>query len=417
MNPTLDQPLKRTRKPRVKRTPSTPEPVSEKRPQAGITCGLPVVKRGLDTLRVSLWLEWENESLLEHLDEQKAIVQSTEDDVIPIAVDITYSWNLHRTGTSKFNFRLTSGDCILLLNKRKADGAIPNCRIEIGSISCWSPGYETVFGYIRGFLRGRGARIVKERVSEVHIAADFVGMDITSIDAHNMDRWIMKSTSYDLYYKHRRFSGLSVGKGDLMLRIYNKVLELKNQRATHKQEVFAEIWQVPKFDEKPVTRVEFQIRRPILREFSEENKEQQIDTVADLTTALPSLWKYLTRDWIRHTLKEVDRKNKNQSKAGISEFWLQVRNVVWTGLLEYIRNHPPKHKDIEGLRKQARGCLMSVCASLDIAPDDIDRIVSLCQELIEEDLHQYFSDASAFIEKMKIKRNEAISVLSCVVPF
>ena len=60
---------------------------------------------------------------------------------------------------------------------------------------------------------------------------------------------------------------------------------------------------------------------------------------------------------------------------------------------------------------------MSVCAALDIAPDDIDKIVSLCQELIEEDLHQYFSDATTFIEKMKVKRNEAISVLSCVVPF
>jgi len=86
--------------------------------------------------------------------------------------------------------------------------------------------------------------------------------------------------------------------------------------------------------------------------------------------------------------------------------------VVWTGVFGYVRTHPVKHKDIVMLRKQARGILMSVCASLEVEPDDIDKIVHLCKGVIEEDLHAYFQDEYTFIEKMITKRNEFRATLA-----
>ena len=71
-----------------------------------------------------------------------------------------------------------------------------------------------------------------------------------------------------------------------------------------------------------------------------------------------------------------------------------------------------KHKDIDMLRKQARGILMSVCASLEVEPDDIDKIVYLCQDMIEEDLHRFFENQKAFIDKMTAKRNEFRATLA-----
>ncbi|MGE4400669.1 MAG: hypothetical protein AB7F61_03195, partial [Desulfobulbus sp.] len=228
---------------------------------------------------------------------------------------------------------------------------------------------------------------------------------------------------------NRKFSGITIGSGDMMFRAYDKVMELKKKRATNKQQVFAEIWGVNKYDDEPVTRLEYQIRRPRLREFADvsqitpitENQEgnrerkpkynaadlkgNQIDTVADLVNSLKSLWAYLTSEWTRHTNSPVNR-NHNQTKAKVSEFWEKVQGVVWTGVFGYVRTHPAKHKDIEMLRKQARGILMSVCASLEVEPDDIDKIVYLCQGMIEEDLHAFFEDEQAFIEKMETKRNE-----------
>jgi hypothetical protein len=283
---------------------------------------------------------------------------------------------------------------------------------------------------VKAFLSAYGADFVKERVSEVHLTADFIGTDIKSTSVENREHWIALARNddnhdklpvinpeddpdeldFDRRYTNRKFSGLGIGSGDLMLRIYDKICELKRSRATNKQQVFSEIWGVKTYDERPVTRVEFQVRRPKLRLFVDKDGNR-IDTVFDLANSLKSLWAYLTTEWTRHAEKPVNR-NHNQTKSKVSEFWQKVQAVVWTGVFGYIRTHPVKHKDIEMLRKQARGILMSVCASLEVEPDDIDKIVHLCKDMIEEDLHSFFDDQKAFIDKMTTKRNEFRSTLA-----
>ncbi|MDD2468770.1 MAG: hypothetical protein PHI97_32755 [Desulfobulbus sp.] len=422
-------------------------------PQARLTSGLPVVselpglrvKRCVDFLKVSFHVKWDGREsdLLPILDLMKKVVQDTEKDCIPVFKEHGFDWNLYRTGTRYYTYRIKSGDVTLLFNRRSHDQKIPNCRLEIGSLSCWSPGFYAVYERVKTFLALHGGEVVKERVSEVHLAADFIGVDIKTTELENRSNWVALARNDDIYdglkvtkrdpdpdpeeldfnshYTNRKFSGITIGSGDMMFRAYDKVMELKKKRATNKQQVFAEIWGVDKYDDEPVTRLEYQIRRPRLREFADvshidpidgkrkfnvaELKGNQIDTVADLVNSLKSLWAYLTSEWTRHTESPVNR-NHNQTKAKISEFWEKVQAVVWTGVFGYIRIHPAKHKDVEMLRKQARGILMSVCASLEVKPDDIDKIVYLCQEMIEEDLHRFFEDEQAFIEKMEIKRNE-----------
>ena len=406
-------------------------------PQARLTSGSPVVKgspfrvvRNLDFLKVSFHIEWNLfvNSFLDILEMMKKKVQDTDKDSIPVFKENGFDWNLARTGTSKYTFRIKSGDVTLLFSRRKASHDIPNCRLEIGSLSCWSPGFFAIYERVKTFLTAYGAKIVKERVSEVHLAADFIGTDIKAVDLCDQGKWIAKARDFNPHhtisldrrcrqsepepdelefnphFTNRRFTGLDMGKGNLMLRIYDKVTELKRTRAAHKQQIFAEIWGMKQFDEHSVTRVEYQIRRPKLREFADA-EDKRIDTVGDLVGALRSLWAYLTTEWTRHTSSQVNR-NHNQGKAKVSEFWQQVQAVVWTGVFGYVRSHPPKHKDIVMLRKQARGILMSVCASLEVEPNDIDKIVHLCKGVIEEDLHAYFEDEKAFIEKMITKRND-----------
>jgi hypothetical protein len=244
------------------------------------------------------------------------------------------------------------------------------------------------------------------------LAADFIGTDIKTLDFDNQEKWVARATDFNPHYKHRRFTGVDMGKGEIMLRAYDKVAELKRSRSHHKQEIFAEIWGLSKFNEQSVTRIEYQLRRSKLREFADVEKTQQIDTVDDLTNSLKSLWRYLTTEWTKLTETPVDR-NHNQSKSKASEFWQQVRSVVWTGAFGQVRNHPLKLKDIVMLRKQARGILMSVCACLEVESDDINTIVQLCQELIDEDLRKFFdSHSGTFIRKMNTKRNASKSTLA-----
>jgi hypothetical protein len=387
-------------------------------------------------LKVSFWIKWDSHGgLLEILELMKKQVQETELECVPVFKENGLDWNLYRSGTRMYRYRLKSGDISLLFNRRKENGNIPNCRLEIGSLSCWSPGFYAMYNRVKTFLSAYGGEVVKERVSEVHLTADFIGVDIKVTDLDNRAHWIALARkegvydglkvqqrpapgqepepdelAFDRHFTNRHFSGLNIGSGDLMLRIYDKVCELKRSRATNKQQVFSEIWQTPTYNAQPVTRVEYQIRRPKLREFVNE-EGHRIDTVFDLVNTLKSLWRYLTTEWTRHSSNPVNR-NHNQTKSKVSEFWQKVQAVVWTGVFGYIRTHPVKHKDIEMLRKQARGILMSVCASLEVEPDDIDKIVHLCKDMIEEDLHSFFDDQKAFIDKMTTKRNEFRSTLA-----
>lgn len=410
-------------------------------PQTRLTSGTPVVQaplfrvvRGLDTLKVSFWLKWNHtdNDFFGILDFMKKKVQDTENDCIPVFKENCFDWNLYRSGARMYTFRLRSGDITLMFNRRKSGDKIPNCRLEIGSLSCWSPGFFSIYERVKAFLAAYGAEIAKERVSEVHLAADFIGTDIKFANLDKHEHWIAfarkdddhgtipvqqqdtepepDELDFDKHYDCRKFSGLNIGKGDLMLRIYDKGMELKRTRATHKQQVFSEIWSLEKYDDQPVTRVEYQIRRPKLREFSD-HEGKQIDTVSDLLNAIRSLWAYLTTEWTRHTQSPVNR-NHNQSKAKVSEFWQKVQTVVWFGVFGYIRTHPVKHRDTAQLRSMARGCLMSVCASLEVEPDDIDKIVYLCKDMIEEDLHSFFENEQEFRQRMISRRNEFRATLA-----
>lgn len=388
---------------------STEAQTAVSRSQARITCDRIVatdlirVHRGLDFLKVSYWVTWDDSEFLNLLEWLKKRLQETDDEQSCVFKNCGLDWNLQRTGTSKFNYRLKAGDVTLLLSHRQGKADIPNVRLEIGSLSSQTTA-SLIIEDIKHWLERNHANFTKEQVSEVHLAADFIGIDLRTLDIGNQERWIHRPHSFNPYYEHKKLTGVSIGKGDFMLRIYDKVTELK--RAEHKQEVFADLWKVETYDQFPVTRVEYQLRRPILREFQHLEFCNGIDTIKQLLFSLKALWSYCTTDWSRFMGTIVDRDNKHQSRALYSNFWNIVRSIVWTGIDELRREKPTKHKDIEALRKQARGIAMSVAAFFVSDPDDIERIVLKSRDFIEEDLRELFKDETKFMRKMQKKRNE-----------
>ena len=406
---------KTSRKKSTRQSTSTTGAAAEVvRSQARISCDRILVKRvhqSVDFLKVSFWIQWEDSKFLDPLDWLKKRLQSTDDEEVCVFKDCGLDWNLMRTGTNKFNYRLRSGDVTLLFNRREHYGNIPNFRIEIGSLTSQTALYQTIVN-IKHWLERKHAVFMKEQVSEVHLAADFIGVDITTLDIANQDRWIQRAHDFDPHYKYRKLTGVSVGKGDIMLRVYDKVKELKGQE--HKQEVFCDLWQLSSYDEHPVTRVEYQLRRPVLKEFQHLEFCNGVHTVKNFLFAIKALWSYCTTYWATFTKSTIDRKNNNQSKAKCSDFWKHVRAVVWIGMHEMRREKPVKHKNIEALRKQARGIFMSIAAFFISDPDAIDSIVEQSQTFLEQDLREFYKEESKFIRKMTQKRNE---VLLDTVPF
>lgn len=369
--------------------------------QTRITCE-PIVAHSLDTLKLTFWVEWSTSVFLDRLEIAKQIAQNGDNESEPLDV-AGYQWNCMRTGTSRYNYRLVRGDIKLLLNRRKATGNIPNVRLEIGSVSCWSPGYLAIYQELTSMIELLGGAVYKERVSEAHLAADFIGISLNDLPIALQEYWITKAHRFDPHYYRRKFTGVTWGSGDLMLRIYDKVEELK--LSTNKKDFFSQIWGLQESDSIPVTRVEFQIRRRILHSLS-----PVIATFEDLQASLNSLWKYATEDWCRLTTDEVDR-NHHQSRALPHPFWLLVQDVKWDGNIHICRVSQPPHKDITRLRQQSTGLAMSICAVHGKQPNDIEGIISCVHGCLESDMRRmYRVDKQDFIRRMERKINEAHGV-------
>lgn len=363
-----------------------------------ITCPIRVVNN-LDFIKLGLWFDWSSPQFLDELESRKNTVQQTELSSISYHVPGGFDWNLHRTGTSRYTFRLTTGDITLLLNRRNSDAVVPNVRLEIGSVSCWSPGYYHTIQRVLQWLKALGGSLKKMKISEIHLAADIIGTDINNLNIENENRWITAAHKFDTHKNRRKFSGVTIGRDKLMLRIYDKVLEVKN--SSFKQQVFSEIWGSNPYNQYPVTRVEFQVRREVLKQFG-----PKTDTINGLVDSLQSIWKYCTQNWARFSGKAVDR-NHNQSKSINSPFWNDVSCAQWTGTDKIERQKRRENKNYEMLLSTMTGCALSLAAFDDPAPEDIDHIIGLTQKILSQNITKlYKEDLSKFIEKMKCKRNE-----------
>lgn len=393
--------------------------------RAGITCAPPVadcfpdyrVHQGIDFLKVSFWVEWTAHDFLKLCQQKKEALQATEsEDNLPFTFG-GLNWNISRHGARSFRYRLLHGDITLLVSTRGATTNWPSVRLEIGSLTSQTNLVSTL-DCIRNFLCRCGAQVVREQVSEVHLAADFIGLNIRELDLDNKDRWISLARHFVPYYQGWKLSGMTLGKGDLMLRIYDKVLELSDQG--HKQEVFRELWGVPAYNAQSVTRVEYQLRRGELKRFRELDQQTGeltcFSTSNQLLKGLQSLWGYCTGTWSRFTATMVDRGNKHQARARLSEFWVALQSLCWSTVLEVTREVGVRCKDVDKLRKQVLGCVMSVVAFYLYGDDlyDYRSVLAKAEEFIAEDLKNFSKDGNEFSKRMKRKHIEAVVD---VIPF
>lgn len=99
----------------------------------------------------------------------------------------------------------------------------------------------------------------------------------------------------------RAFTGFSFGRGIIAARLYDKTRELSVSRKGW----FREVWRRSgKFDEeKPVWRLEFQLRREALVDFhgvAGGDAAWHLGRWDEAAYRLERLWKYLSRNWLRH---------------------------------------------------------------------------------------------------------------------
>jgi hypothetical protein len=367
--------------------------------QARISCP-PQIVTSLDKLEVSLWLSHENYDLFDSLSRKKKDAQELELPFIPVNFgdENLFNWNLQRTGTKQYGYVLRTGDIILQLSPRGSDGNFPNCRIEIGSISCQEY-HIRIYDRIIKWLKLYGFKREKELVSRVDLASDYIGVHIDEMSLALREKWISRARKFGVFYEGYDLTGIMLGKGDICLRVYDKQRELIQNKT--KQEYFLKLWKCEEYT--PVTRIEFQFRRPVLKEM-----KIPVNSVFDLEKNVDTLWQYACKDWARLAKISVDKKNNNQMRSTISDFWKSIQGVFFSfPAVANFRQRETLTKNLIALREQARGCILNLAAAVGHDLDDFDGIIKTCSDAITDDMSSYMTNKyNKFATLFKVRRNQ-----------
>lgn len=373
---------------------------SEPFPQDRLTRGVEI-STGLDRLKVGFYVEFSNERLFDRLCEAKARSQETRS-VVPIQLgpDFDQYYNCHATGKNGgYAFHISRADVNVFISTRKDFMDTPNVWVDIGSISCWVPGYNTVINQINKLIYLYNGIVRKNSVSEVHLCVDSIGQDIRELGLENYRHWITRANKFFSYYDHSRqtFSGITwnqsegdlgdlssytgsvtetgitVGQGDIMLRVYDKILEIEKNEA--KKSLFASVWNREDLEGVHVTRTEFQLRKTVLKQF-------RIKTLQDLHKKLSSLWSYCVTDWARLCTEPFDRENRHQDRAKIHPWWQRLQELQWAGQENASRKQCMPTKNERQLEDMLVGVALNLAAIHGYTGDNHDHISIWCQEAI-----------------------------------
>jgi len=319
---------------------------------------------GIDTLIISLNGVWKNLEWFSHFTELKKKAQEASLEV-PGTIKTETEWNFRMmpNGARGYEWLLASNDFTLKIGKRATSKTRPNIMAEIRSEMLWRMGAKESCSFISEMLSEMGFEIAVIKPSRVDLCVDVL-FPKSAWNRELIDYAVTKAFERACYMqKADQLKGLAIGKGDIMARLYDKVLEIRQQ--SNKVWMF-DIWgisEIPK--NKVMVRIEFQIRREIL-------KEVGANTLSELFEKQQNIWAYCTKKW----LKFEDNVGAHRESRNTLPWWTVVQDGYEKaqGAHPAIREHIMK-ADMERLTCQAYGILISIMAcNLELTDDQSNRI-------------------------------------------
>lgn len=217
-----------------------------------------------------------------------------------------YDFRVMAGASASYSLSLINGDISLFLRKFSKKVKNPVIKVEFRAEYLCRVGYLKAVQTVQRFIQHNFIENPLYRVNEIHLATDIQGYHFTPLDFYRIKTLSRKHTIFDdeerkSYFSNKRFTGMTLGKGDLMLRIYNKTQEISE----NKQKGFIDVlnWQYhPQFNrDLPVWRIEGQIRREKLKHLCYAEKfinaygdevsiDINLDSLESVLKNIPSIW-------------------------------------------------------------------------------------------------------------------------------
>jgi hypothetical protein len=252
---------------------------------------------------------------------------------VELAPGVAFSMGL---GSRDGWWLLENADARVVVNARAPRGWL--VAVEMSGVALARIGHVVAIERARVLASKLLGHVEGERVRRVDMCADFIGFDLPNIDPH---AWLVQRrckqvdhVRLDTHREGDECTGFTIGRGAVVLRVYNKTEELKAKGDAVKRAEEYERWKAAGWDGRsPVTRVEFQLRDAAMKELG-------LRDVQHFDERLDHAWAYCTRRWCR--LVELGTRTRKK-RCETDARWEAVRNVEFNSSAE------------AATRKRARG--------------------------------------------------------------
>jgi len=251
---------------------------------------------GFDSLDLGLFVKWETnwEEICSSLESKKQTAQNQKG--ITDTTDIGREFlHLPSGKPPNYRFHLQFLEYHLYLASSKEYGTSPNVYVSINSSALWHLKIGCLLELLEFDLAHFGGTIERIQPSRVDLCADFrldAPLSFPFLEAHRIARsrkteTFMDGTTLETFY-------CGAPGAPMRLRIYDKGKEICKSNKLW----FATLWNTD--DLNGIWRVEYQIRRSVLRQF-------RIKDLDGLLEMLGSIWQYLTSEWFSLRIPDNDK--------------------------------------------------------------------------------------------------------------
>jgi len=165
-------------------------------------------------------------------------------------------------------------------------------RAKYLSILGYEKAYSTVLSMFDNLLASDNTtQLFKSQLMRIDLCTDIAGITYTPMDKFRFQTNFKNEGHIEFieHMQYNRLTGFSFGKGDYMMRIYDKRLELNNNAS---KLWLTKLWTMngyPQNNTVPVWRHETQMRRPYLKRFRNGSVNDEVQYFFKM---LPNLWTF-----------------------------------------------------------------------------------------------------------------------------
>jgi hypothetical protein len=344
---------------------------------------------GIDSLDISCAVVWTEfyEKLSPLLSDGKLRAQDDDKPVI-LGEYMSGPLSIYPTGRKpNYLYHLEHANAHLFIANAENGDKFQNVFVSFKSKALWMIGVRGLLDELKTLLNDLGGSVEEGsvKVSRCDLCSDWHipgGISLPFLEQHSITR-SRKSTHF---MNGKALETLYIGSpsGPVQVRIYDKSREILKSR----KDWFKEIWGEEL--EKDVWRVEFQVRRPALKQFG-------IRSVDDLLVWLASMWLYLTNKWF--SLKLLD--DLNTSRRTFHPWWKAIQEIASKfGHVQDIERivRPGGQANSEFYLRRAAGCFLTYAAILGFADmeDGIDHF--------SDSIRRYWNDPERDFTEARIEK-------------